>query len=193
MSRRYQRGSLYREKRMTGPDIWVFRWRDGTVNRKQQIGTVEQFPTKTKALKACELLRADINREARSPHTVAELVDHYTKHELPNKTPYTAEVYAGYLKTWILPKWGAHSLSDVKAVAVEAWLGTLPLANGTRAKLRNLMHALYNHAILAGRLGRPKEARRELERFVSTAPQASYAEKIAQARRLLSALRSGGS
>ncbi len=53
--------------------------------------------------------------------------------------------------------------------------------------------ALYNHAILAGRLGRPKEARRELERFVSTAPPASYAEKIAQARRLLKALRSGGS
>ena len=53
--------------------------------------------------------------------------------------------------------------------------------------------ALYNHAILAGRLGRPKEARRELERFVSTAPQAPYAEKIAQARRLLKAMRSGGS
>jgi excisionase family DNA binding protein len=32
-------------------------------------------------------------------------------------------------------------------IAVEAWLGTLPLANGTRAKLRNLMHALYNHAM----------------------------------------------
>ena len=64
MSRRYQRGSLCREKRMTGPDIWVFRWRDGTVNRKQQIGTVEKFPTKTKAFKACELLRANINREA---------------------------------------------------------------------------------------------------------------------------------
>jgi len=132
---------------MTGPDIWVFRWRDGTVNRKQQIGTVEKFPTKTKAFKACELLRANINREARSPHTVAELVDHYTKHELPTKTPYTAEVYAGYLKTWILPKWAKHSLFDIRTVAVEAWLGTLPLANGTRAKLRNLMHALFNHAM----------------------------------------------
>jgi len=52
-----------------------------------------------------------------------------------------------YLKTWIVPKWGGYKLSDVRTVAVEAWLGTLPLANGTRAKLRNLLHALFNHAI----------------------------------------------
>ena len=146
MSRRYQDGCLYREKRK-GPDVWVFRFRDGQINRKEQVGTVEQFPTRTKALKACVLLRATINREIRSPRTVAELVTHYTAKELPKKTPYTAEVYAGYLKTWIQPKWDGHSLSDVKAVAVETWLGTLPLANGTKAKLRNLMHALYNHAM----------------------------------------------
>ena len=30
---------------------------------------------------------------------------HYNTNELPNKTPYTGEVYTGYLKTWILPKW----------------------------------------------------------------------------------------
>jgi integrase len=74
-------------------------------------------------------------------------VTHYTRHELPKKTPYTAEVYAGYAKAWILPAWGEHSLSDVKAVAVESWLGTLPLANGTKAKLRNLMHAIYTHGM----------------------------------------------
>jgi integrase len=78
---------------------------------------------------------------------VAELVTHYTDKEMPNKTPCTAEVYAGYLKTWIQPRWDGHSLSDVRTVAVETWLGTLPLADGTKAKLRNLMHALYNYAM----------------------------------------------
>jgi integrase len=116
-------------------------------NRKEIIGTVEQIPTKSAARKACESLRANINRETRTPRTVAELVTHYTDHELPTKTPYTAEVYAGYLKTWILPKWTEHTLSDVRTVAVESWLKTLPLANGTKAKLRNLMHAVYNHAM----------------------------------------------
>ena len=147
MSRRYQEGCLYREKRMAGPDVWVFRFRDGQTNRKEQVGTVEQFKTRKAAMKVCELLRANVNKETRSPRTVAELVTHYTDHELPNKTPYTAEVYGGYLKTWILPKWTEHSLSDVRTVGVESWLNTLPLANGTKAKLRNLMHAIFNHAM----------------------------------------------
>ncbi len=145
--RRYQNGCLYREKRKSGPDIWVFRFRDGQVNRKEQIGTVEQFTTRKAAMQACELLRVNINRETRSPRTVGDLAAHHQQHELPNETPYTQEVYTGYLKTWILPKWEGYSLSDVHAVDVEAWLGTLPLANGTRAKLRNLMHALFNHAL----------------------------------------------
>jgi len=142
-----QQGCLYREWRKAGPDVWVFRYRDGQSNRKERIGTVEQFPTKSSARKACELLRMNINRDTRSPRTVAELVAHYTEKEWPNKTPYTAEVYAGCLKTWIQPMWNSYSLSDVRTVAVESWLGTLPLADGTRAKLRNIMHALFNHAM----------------------------------------------
>lgn len=55
--------------------------------------------------------------------------------------------YAGYLKTWIVPAWGNYSLSDVKAVEVEAWLKTVERADGTKAKLRNIMHALFNHAM----------------------------------------------
>jgi len=147
MSRRYQVGCLYRERRKAGPDVWVFRYRDGERNRKEQIGTVEQVANRKVAMKACELLRANINRESRAPRTVAELASHYQHHELPSKTPYTREVYTGYLNTWILPKRSEQSLSAVRTVAVEAWLPTLPLANGTRAKLRNLMHALFNHAM----------------------------------------------
>ncbi|MGA7401658.1 MAG: site-specific integrase [Candidatus Sulfotelmatobacter sp.] len=147
MSRRYQEGCLYRETRKAGPDVWVFRYRDGQINRKKMVGSVEQFTTRKAAMKSCESLRANINKESRSPRTVAELVTHYTAMELPNKTPYTAEVYAGYLKTWIQPKWEGFSLSDVRTVAVETWLKSVPLADGTKAKLRNLMHALYNHAM----------------------------------------------
>jgi integrase len=145
--RRYQNGCLYPERRKTGPDVWVFRFRDGQTNRKEQVGTVEEFTTRKAAMQASELLRVNINRETRAPRTISELVAHYQQHELPNKTPYTQEVYLGYLKTWISPKWEQYPLSDIHAVSVEAWLGTLPLANGTRAKLRNLMHAIYNHAL----------------------------------------------
>jgi hypothetical protein len=82
--RRYQNGCLFKEKRKAGPDVWAFRYRDGQVNRKEIIGTMEQFPTKSAARKACESLRVNINKEARLPRTFGELAKHYTDHELPN-------------------------------------------------------------------------------------------------------------
>ena len=97
-------------------------------------------------------------------------MNHYRQHELPdmfNKTKpgpdaadedrksYATQVtYEGYLKKWILPRWGACRLADVKAVEVEKWLRTLcfkktglTLARGSKAKIRNIMSALYSHAI----------------------------------------------
>ena len=73
-----------------------------------------------------------------------------------------------------------------EASAYESW--TKALAADPRQ-----YDALYNRAVLAGRLGRPEEARRELERFVAAAPPGGYSEKIAEARRLLKALRAGRS
>jgi integrase len=67
--------------------------------------------------------------------------------ELPNKTPYTREVHEGYICKQITPRWGDCSLSDVRTVAVESWLSTLKLANRSRAKVRNIMSALFAHAM----------------------------------------------
>jgi integrase len=149
---RYQHGSIRREKRNQGPVTWTLRWRESkpdgsTTRRSMVIGTVEQYRTKAEAWKACEFLRSTINRETKAPRTVAELVTHYTEQELPNKTPYTREVYVGYINKWITPQWGACLLSDVRTVAVESWLGTLKLSNGSRAKVRNIMSALFSHAM----------------------------------------------
>jgi len=146
----YQNGSLRREARKNGSAVWTLRWREradgSTVRRKAIIGTVEEYRTKAAALKACEFLRSTMNRETRTPRTIAELVSHYTGKELPNKTPYTREVYEGYIAKWIVPQWGEFSLSDIRSVDVESWLSSLKLSNGSRAKVRNIMSALYAHA-----------------------------------------------
>ena len=47
----FQHGSLKREKRKLGPDVWIYRWReigpDGICRKpKVIIGTVHQFPAK---------------------------------------------------------------------------------------------------------------------------------------------------
>jgi hypothetical protein len=90
------------------------------------------------------------------------LVNHYRQHELPdifNKTKpgldaadedrksYSTQVtYEGYLKKWILPRWRACRLTDVKATEVEKWLKSLCFSEDTALLARNVV------AILASRL-----------------------------------------
>jgi len=85
-----------------------------------------------------------------SPLRLAELIEHFRQRELAAdnewKTLSTTVTYEGYLRKWIVPRWGATNLSAIRAVEVELWLRTLPLARASRAKIRNLMSVLFNHA-----------------------------------------------
>jgi integrase len=148
---RYQQGSLTKEERRSGPNVWIFRHRDGqNINRKTIVGTVEQYPTKTAARKATEHLRMTINSETFAPRTVSELIAHYIDKELAEsgkKAYSTRHVYGSVIKTRILPEWGELPITGVKTVAVEAWLAGLALADASKAKIRNIMSAIFNHAM----------------------------------------------
>jgi len=158
---RYQQGSVQREKRQSGPDVWIFRWRepgsDGiSRQRKAIVGTVTTLTTEASALKAAHALRIDANQQTPQaeggPSTIAELIAHYRLKELVGddqgrKAFSTRAAYECYLKTWITPRWGDHRLDQVKPVAVEEWLGGIKRAKGTKAKIRNLMSALFHHAM----------------------------------------------
>jgi integrase len=158
---RYQQGSVQREKRRSGPDVWVYRWyevgSDGASKyRKAIVGTVLTLPTEVAALKAAHALRIDANQQTpqaeSGPSTIAELVAHYRLKELTGdsngrKAFSTRDGYECYLDNWILPRWQNHKLNQVKPVAVEAWLDSIKRARGTRAKIRNIMSAVFNHAM----------------------------------------------
>src|SRR5580698_8154491 len=129
--------------------------------------TLEEFPTESAARSAVDAIRLTINRQTPQQLlknvSVETLVKHYQEHELPDifskqkpatgssdehhKSYSTQYAYDVYLKKWVLPRWRSYRLSEVKAVDVEAWLKTMPLARGSRAKIRNLMSALFSHAI----------------------------------------------
>jgi integrase len=147
-----------RVKRSKGLDVWVFRWRetgpDGSrAQRKKTIGSLSQFPTEKSAWQEIENLRAEINaaEERVGKLTVADAWGHFLLHELRdpdvNRSPSTIAGYLDYFKNQILPRWGEVALDDVKSVEVERWLRKLDLANGTKAKIRNHMSALFSHAI----------------------------------------------
>jgi integrase len=55
--------------------------------------------------------------------------------------------YEGYLRKWIVPRWGKYTLSDIKTMEVELWLRQVSLARATCSKLRNVMSVVFNHAI----------------------------------------------
>lgn len=155
---RYQEGSL-RLRERPGQKTWEYRWYelqiDGSRRRRSvNLGTIQEYPTEAAALKAASALRANINIETPRAqiHAVSfeTLIEHYRLKEMAEdsgKTFATRETYEGYLRKWILPRWKSYRLRDIKSVAVEEWLKSLPLTDGSRAKIRNMMHAIFNHAI----------------------------------------------
>jgi integrase len=147
---------------------------DGTRKRRSMIvGSIGDYPSESQAQAEVDRLRLNINpftpAQTIKDIDVDALVNHYREYELPDiffkhepdrisddeatKSWSTQDTYDGYLRKWILPRWRSYRLSEVKAVAVEQWLKTLsfengdPLARGSKAKIRNIMSALYAHAI----------------------------------------------
>lgn len=157
MAQRHQQGHLRRAKRRTGPDVWEFLWRELGPNGKLQqrtltIGNVKDLPTKKEALNHIQTLRLNINRELTTSALLSFelLVKHYQHTELSSdgtKTAKTQESYLAYLKKWILPQWGSSYVHGIKPVAVEQWLRSLKLSDGSKAKIRNIMSAVFSHAI----------------------------------------------
>jgi len=160
-AQRYQRGSLTIMKRKSQPDAWVFRYyaEEGgrRTYKKKIVGTVIEFPKRKDAEKAVMQLRVDVNEGAAfAPMNLEQLAAHYQRVELPLKAYSTAEGYKSYLALHVVPKWGKHSLSAIKSVEVENWLRNFkkingqPASPGTKTKIRNLMSALFSHAIRYG-------------------------------------------
>ena len=168
MRARYQRGYLRIAHRKTGPDCWEFLWRDNDltgqrVRHKTVIGTVQQYPNFEDAWQASNGLRVSINearnRQPEQSVTVGDLVDHYTSTELSDdpsdggKSHATKTVYKNFLARWVKPVWGSLNIRSVRTTAIEKWLHQLkradgdPLAPATKAKIRNVMSVLFNHAL----------------------------------------------
>jgi integrase len=172
MQARYQNGCLTTITRKDGIERWQFRWRsrnpDGSLRPcKKTIGPVGEYPLRSKKLQDQLLrLRMTINTEASArlnSMTMSALVEHYQQVELAEpedeesgRAHSTRTRLRWLLNRWVIPRWGKAEINAVKPVAVEQWLKTLSktgsenrerLARGSRAKIRNAMSALYNHAI----------------------------------------------
>ena len=150
---RFQRGSLFKLKRKSCPNVWVFRWYDCStgkrIRRKKIIGNVTKLRNRGEAEKAVMALRSAINVEVGMPRSLCDLAVHYQLHELTRerKAFTTIESHRALFKRHIEPRWGHLQLSAVRTMQVEAWLDSLKLAPKSKAKLKSILSVLYNHAI----------------------------------------------
>jgi integrase len=119
------------------------------------IGTLAEYPTKKAAENAARVFRlnlVDRGSATLAKITMQELGIHFSEHEQVDKGEEgraysTRDRCESVLHCWILPRWGRTPIDQIRTVAVEEWLRSIPRANGTKSKIRNTMSALYNHAI----------------------------------------------
>src|ERR1017187_9157036 len=98
----YQTGTIVRNARSKGPDVWVFRYRDYSqgqpLNRKRIVGDVEQYPTWSDAKAAVDSLRIEVNarQDDKRSLTVEGAWQHFQENELHdpdvNRSPTTIQV-----------------------------------------------------------------------------------------------------
>lgn len=152
---RYQGGCITLRKRAKGPDIWQFRWWELNehkcrIQRSRIVGTVEKFPRKQDAQRAADALRLEVNAELPNevPITVATLIDRYLNDnlEMDRLAFATKKSYTTYLNHWVKPRWGQHTLQQVRTMAVEQWLRDLTLSPRTKVHIRGTMHVLFECA-----------------------------------------------
>jgi len=157
---RYQYGSVEIDKRVTGPDVWIYRWRETTSDGRKRrrgftVGTVEKYRTEAHALKAAEGMRVLINDRvaAREPVLFCGVLDRFLfeqkqEQEAEQITHGTLASYRSMISQHILPKWGDMYLQDVRPALVQDWLRTLTLSPTYKGHIRSLMYRLFDRAMI---------------------------------------------
>jgi len=157
---RYQYGSVEINKRVTGPDVWLYRWwelgSDGHRKRRGfTVGTVEQYKTEAHALKAAEGMRLIINDGVRSRQPVLFcgildrfLLEQEQDQEAEQITHNTVASYRSMISQHIRPKWGDVYVEDVRPALVQDWLRKLTLSPKYKGHVRSLMYRLFDRAMI---------------------------------------------
>lgn len=157
---RYQYGSVEIDKRVKGPDVWIYRWWELKSNGQKTrrgftVGTVEKYKTQAHALKAAEGMRLIINDGVTRREEVLFcgvldrfLLDQKQEEEAEQITHNTLASYRSMICQHIRPRWGDARLEEVRPALVQDWLRKLDLSPKYRGHIRSLMHRLFDKAML---------------------------------------------
>ncbi len=150
MNSRYQRGSLRREKRAGGRDVWVWRYRANGV-MKQETFKASDFNTEREMWKhlapAVDRLNSGSTEPVRQAVTLGTVIDKYEKEHLPELAKSSRDVDTSMLESRIRPRWGEKLLGEIRPMDVDSWIKSLPLATVTKGRAKRLMKQLFDKAM----------------------------------------------
>ena len=148
-----QRGWLSKEDRKKHGKVWIFHWykarfSDGKrVENTAVVGRVASFTKESSAWEEVERRGLNHNIDGASSLagriTFGELAHSYKQHALPKLAGTTQKTVRHIIDDYLIPRWGKQAALEIRALDIETWLGSLPLASPTRDKPRRTMFRVY--------------------------------------------------
>ena len=123
---------VYNRSRAT----WNYLFMESGKRKSRKLGTLSDLPTKADAIRKAEVVKRERRLVAgRSVPTVAQLVEGYKAERMPKRYS-TSRSYESWLDNYVLQRWGASPIVDLKPRPVEQWLESLQLSPRSRGFIR---------------------------------------------------------
>ncbi|MGB9267313.1 MAG: hypothetical protein WCB56_17875, partial [Terriglobales bacterium] len=160
--RRFQRGSLI--LRGTRQKKWVGKWREDVIEpsgrvrriqRREVIGTKEEYPTRKLAQRALDQRLSDVNSLTYRARPTATFRDFATKWQnivLTQHKPSTQTADKSRIRTHLLPVFGNVCLKDLSAEIVQSFIAHRRASIGAKSarNLIALMRQMWHSAVARG-------------------------------------------
>ena len=150
---RFKEGYLRRVKRAKG-FAWEFRVNvvtNGVVKTEYLTLSGAEYPNEKAARQKLQSLLLKVN-EGKAANFVQTItfgtaLDRYIKEEMPLKSS-TRGSYTSIIENHLRPRWGATSITEMKALRIRTWLNSLTLAPLSKGHIRSLLHKMFDLAQL---------------------------------------------
>jgi integrase len=151
-----QRGWITKQERKKKGTVWVYHWyvikpeTGKKVEHNCVVCTVADFPREKDAWQEIDRrhLQPQTDRsQVRSDQlTFANLSASYVQNGMKRLAETTQHTVQHCIDGYLLPRWGTRQALDLQPLEIEQWLGSLPLANPTKDKLRRVMSIIFKQA-----------------------------------------------
>src|ERR1017187_3401414 len=129
--------SLYLDKR-TG--VWYTRERVAGVRKATRLG---EFPDRESAARAAGKLSIKWTPDP----DIKAVVDRYIAEGIPDRHT-TKSSYMSKLNLYIVPRWGADKLADIRPMLLNQWFRELPVAATTKTGIKTVFSQVWQFAML---------------------------------------------